>query len=91
MRRTTLFEDLERDGRKLRWLARTTGYSESYLSLIRHGKRPVTDLFVRRLSERLDRRPETLFYNDASADVIQMPDGMEIHLPVRKRRMGASA
>jgi hypothetical protein len=38
-----LFAELERQGRTVKWLARTTRYSRNYLHLIRSREKPLTE------------------------------------------------
>lgn len=56
-----LFAILADQGRSLTWLASRMNYTREYVSLIKSGKRPVTDEFVRRAASVLGLPANELF------------------------------
>lgn len=53
---------LDHQGRKLLWLARKTGYSESHVRAIRSGAFPASEGFRKRCAEALDLPADVLFH-----------------------------
>jgi transcriptional regulator with XRE-family HTH domain len=59
---THLWSVLEKDERSLRWLARRTGYTHQYLSLLKTERRTsVSDEFAQKVSDALRLPIETVF------------------------------
>jgi transcriptional regulator with XRE-family HTH domain len=59
-----LFAILAEQGRSLTWLASRMHYTREYISLVKSGKRPVTDEFMRRAAAVLGLPTQVLFLRD---------------------------
>lgn len=61
--RTTVFEVLDAQGRRMDWLAAQAGCSPSYVSKMRHGAKPIPEWFAHRASEALGLPTNVLFFD----------------------------